>query len=214
MNRAKILVIEDEPQMLSNLLTVLRAERYTAFGAPDGQRGLELARRETPDVILCDITMPGLDGFSVLEQLRGTAVTAPVPFIFLTARGERTDVRAGMNLGADDYLTKPVRIDDLLAAVEARLTRQAQQDAAAGQAHSVDALPGSAGELIPLGLTVREADVLFWLIHGKSNADIGVLLEISAATVKKHLEHVFEKLGVENRTAATLAALERWRKVR
>jgi DNA-binding NarL/FixJ family response regulator len=214
MNSAKILVIEDEPQMLANLLTVLRAEKYTAFGAPDGHRGLELARREMPDVILCDITMPGLDGFGVLERLRSESVTAPVPFIFLTARGERTDVRAGMNLGADDYLTKPVRIDDLLAAIEARLTRQAQQDAAAGGGDSGDGLPAKPEELMALGLTAREADVLYWLIQGKSNADIGVLLEISPATVKKHLEHVFEKLGVENRTAATLAALEKWRKSR
>ncbi len=211
MNRPKILVIEDEPQMLTNLVTVLRAEQFEAVGASEGMRGVELARTAKPDLILCDITMPGLDGYGVLERLRSEVTTARVPFIFLTARGERTDVRTGMNLGADDYLTKPVRIDDLLAAVKARLVRQTQQgaDISAG-----GGLPENAGELMSLGLTLREADVLYWLIHGKANGDIGAILEISPATVKKHLEHVFEKLGVENRTAATLAALERWRKPR
>jgi len=211
MKSAKILVIEDEPQMLANLLTVLRAEDYIAFGASDGHRGLEVARAELPAVILCDITMPGLDGFGVLERLRQDPRLGSVPFIFLSARGERNEVRAGMNLGADDYLTKPVKIDDLLAAISARLARPVGRppgDAAAG------GLPADATQLQILGLTAREADVLYWLIHGKANADIGTLLAISPATVKKHLEHIFEKLGVENRTAATLSALERWRALR
>ena len=210
--KAKILVIEDEPQMLANLLTILRAEQFDALGAPDGYRGVELARSEKPDVVLCDITMPGLDGFGVLERLRSDTHTAPVPFIFLTARGERTDVRVGMNLGADDYLTKPVKIADLLAAVASRLARRDQNGSKAGG--EADQMPAAAGELMILGLTAREADVLFWLIHGKANADIADMLAISPATVKKHLEHVFTKLGVENRTAATLAGLEHWRKRR
>ena len=104
MNRTptKILVIEDEPQMLRNLLTILRAEQFSAVGAADGERGIAAALTNPPDLILCDITMPGLDGFGVLQQLRATPATAPIPFIFLTARGERLDVRTGMNQGADD----------------------------------------------------------------------------------------------------------------
>lgn len=214
MNRPKILVIEDEPQMLTNLLTVLRAERFTALGAADGFTGLEMARSERPDLILCDIMMPGLDGYGVLERLRHGPEMAVVPFIFLTARDDHSDIRLGMNLGADDYLTKPVRIDDMLAAVNARLARQAQHLAGAGPVVAANELPESAAELLPLGLTTREADVLYWLIRGKANADIGALLAISPATVKKHLEHVFAKLGAENRTAASLIGIERWRKLR
>lgn len=214
MNRPKILVIEDEPQMLTNLLTVLRAEKFMAIGSADGITGVEVARSERPDLILCDIMLPGLDGHGVLERLRNDPETARVPFIFLTARNEHSDVRAGMNLGADDYLTKPVRIVDLLAAVNARLARQVLHLTVAGPGNQTDALPADAAELAALGLTIREADVLYWLIRAKGNAEIGSLLEISPATVKKHLQHVFEKLGADNRTSASLIGLERWRKLR
>ncbi len=200
----RILVIEDEPQMLRNLLTILRAEGYTPIAAPGGDAGIVCAQRELPDLILCDLMMPGLDGFAVLSRLRADPATARIPFIFLTARGDRTDMRSGMNLGADDYLTKPVRVDDLLAAIRARLARF-QQTAVA----SAPPRPLAPEDLTGLGVSPREAEVLFWLVEGKSNGDIAIILGVAEATVKKHLEHIFEKLGVENRTAATRAALER-----
>ena len=152
-----VLVIEDEPQMLQNLLTILKAEGFTPMGAPDGTRGVELARREKPVLILCDITMPGLDGFGVLELVRSNPQTASIPFIFLTARGEHSDLRTGMNFGADDYLTKPVKVDDLLTAIRARLNRETQR-----VVRKPDSLqpPESPQDLLPLGLTRREADVL------------------------------------------------------
>src|SRR5215469_10804555 len=103
----KILVIEDEPEMRRNLVTILRLEKYQPLGAENGRIGLELARKENPDVILCDVMMPELDGYEVLAALRANPATVAVPFIFLTAKGEKPDVRVGMNLGADDYLTKP-----------------------------------------------------------------------------------------------------------
>ena len=201
----RILVIEDEPQMLRNLLTILRAEGYNPIAAPGGDAGVVAAQRELPDLILCDLMMPGLDGFAVLSRLRADPATARIPFIFLTARGDRTDIRSGMNLGADDYLTKPVRVDDLLAAIRARMARF-QQTAIA----SAPTRPLAPEDLTGLGVSPREAEVLFWLVEGKSNSDIGVILGVAEATVKKHLEHIFEKLGVENRTAATRAALERY----
>jgi len=104
----KILIIENEPQMRRNLETILRLEQYEVVSAGDGSRGAALAGSELPDVILCDVMMPGLDGHSVLQRLRAEPKTAAIPFIFLTAKGEKIDQRTGMNLGADDYLTKPV----------------------------------------------------------------------------------------------------------
>ena len=116
-----ILVIEDEPQMRRNILTILEMEGYVAHGAENGRLGLELVQRERPDLVLCDIMMPELDGYSVLQALRADAATSNLPFVFLTAKGEKAELRTGMNLGADDYLTKPVVVEDLLAAVRVRL---------------------------------------------------------------------------------------------
>jgi DNA-binding NarL/FixJ family response regulator len=195
----KILLIEDEPQMRDNIATILEMEGFNVLTAENGKDGLALAQREQPHVVLCDITMPGLDGHEVLAALRADASTATIPFLFLTARSRKTDQRAGMNLGADDYLTKPVNVPDLLSAVKARLRRVQELST-----------PGvrSAQILERLGLTPREAEVLFWVAQGKTNPEIGMILELSVPTVKKHLEHIFEKIGVENRGAAILRALE------
>jgi DNA-binding NarL/FixJ family response regulator len=200
---AKILVIEDEPEMRRNLLTILKLENFFATGAENGRVGVELARRDKPDLVLCDVMMPDLDGYAVLEALRQDPATVALPFIFLTAKGEKPDVRAGMDLGADDYLTKPVAKADLLKAITARLRRQEQL---AQQEFRPDF--SSYEPLLRLGLTPRVAEVLLWVAQGKTNSDIGAILGISESTVKKHLLEIFAKLGVETRGAASLRALE------
>lgn len=197
----RILIIEDETAMRSNLRTTLKMEGFEPLLAADGREGIALAQSENPDLILCDVMMPNLDGYCVLKQLRDHQDTARIPFIFLTARGEHADVRAGMNLGADDYLIKPVRVDDLLAAIEARLER-------AQQVGGFNADFRSATPLEKLGLSPREAEIMLWVAQGKSNFEVGRILSISAFTVKKHLEHIYEKLHVESRNAASLRALE------
>lgn len=199
----RILVIEDEPEMRRNLATVLRLEQYEPLTAENGRTGLELARREAPDLILCDVMMPELDGYGVLQALRADPRLALIPFIFLTARGEREDLRNGMNLGADDYLTKPVPKGELLRAIEARLQRSAQQARREFRPDFSTHTP-----LLRLGLTPRAAEVLLWVAQGKTNSDIATILSISESTVKKHVLEVFDKLGVETRSAATLRAIE------
>src|SRR4030088_2110414 len=99
----KILVIEDEPEMCRNLTTILRLEKFRPLPAENGRVGVALAKKEKPDLILCDVMMPGLDGYGVIAALRADAETAAIPFIFLTAKGEKPEIRAGMNRGADDY---------------------------------------------------------------------------------------------------------------
>lgn len=199
----KILVIEDEPEMRRNLLMILKLEKFQPIGAENGRRGLELVQREKPDLILCDVMMPELDGHGVLEALRKDPESAAIPFLFLTAKGERADFRAGMNLGADDYLTKPVARADLLQAINTRLLRADQQ---APREFKPDF--STPEPLLKLGLTPRVAEVLLWVAQGKTNGDIAMILGISESTVKKHLLEIFEKLGVETRSAATLRALE------
>ena len=119
----KILVIEDEPEMRRNLTTVLRLERFSPLSAENGRVGIELAKREKPDLILCDVTMPELDGYDVIAALRADTETVAIPFIFLAAKGENPELGAGMNLGGGDYLTIPVMKLDLLSAIRARLEK-------------------------------------------------------------------------------------------
>lgn len=119
----KILVIEDEAGIRMTLSLMLKAEGFEVAAADNGRTGLDAARAKTPDLILCDINMPEMDGFGVLEQLRKEPALAAIPFVFLTARIDRSDMRRGMNLGADDYLTKPFTRDELLETVSARLKK-------------------------------------------------------------------------------------------
>lgn len=207
----KILVIEDEPLMRRNLVAALQSEGFTVVEAADGGQGIELARTETPDLIVCDVGMPGKDGYEVLQAVRADPAIRGIPFIFLTGKGERTDVRAGMNLGADDYLPKPVGREELLAAIRARLQRQVLSDhppSAQTMEEGFAAACTTSEPLEALGLTKREAEVLLWVAQGKTNPEIGMILSIRHSTVKKHLERVFTKLGVETRTSASRMALE------
>jgi signal transduction histidine kinase len=118
-------VIEDEESVRANILELLEAEGFGVAEAEDGFGGVRQARERLPDLIICDIMMPGLDGLGVLTMLRQDIATATIPFIFLTARTERTDLRMGMELGADDYLTKPFTRAELLKAIQARLSKHA-----------------------------------------------------------------------------------------
>lgn len=118
-----ILLIEDDTDMRENTAEILELANYTVLKAENGKRGVELARKTPPDLVLCDIMMPELDGYGVLHLLGRDPATAEVPFVFLSAKAERSDVRKGMELGADDYLTKPFEESELLNAIEGRLKR-------------------------------------------------------------------------------------------
>lgn len=121
----KLLVIDDDSAIRENLMELLAAEGYEVVSAEDGRQGAQLVRQTLPDLVICDIMMPELDGYGVLAALRQDPATATIPFIFLTAKIERSDLRQGMNLGADDYLVKPFTRVELLAAIATRLRHQA-----------------------------------------------------------------------------------------
>ena len=122
----KILVIEDNTEVRENLEEILELSGYDVSSAEDGKVGVDQVLAQRPDLIICDVMMPRLDGFGVLNILSKRADTADIPFIFLTAKAEKSDFRRGMNLGADDYITKPFYKDELLAVIETRLKKSDQ----------------------------------------------------------------------------------------
>ena len=120
----KILVIEDRAETLNLFLKCLKAEGFYTIGAENGLIGVQQAEQELPDLIISDITMPELDGYGVLTTLRQNPATAIIPLIFLTAKANRADIRKGMELGADDYLTKPCTVNELVKAIAACLEKR------------------------------------------------------------------------------------------
>ena len=119
---ARVLVIEDEAPLRANLVRILSAEGHEVASAADGDEGLRRARDVRPEIVICDILMPRVDGYAVLAGLRSQPETAGIPFIFLTASADKDDLARGLQSGANDYVTKPFRIADLLAAVKRQLS--------------------------------------------------------------------------------------------
>lgn len=124
MKKKKILIIEDDRDVRENIRTLLEEEGFEVRSSQNGEHGVELAKAQLPDIIICDILMSGMDGYAVLTALSKLKKTRSIPFIYLTAKVERDDIRKGMHLGADDYLFKPFKADELLQAIKARLKRR------------------------------------------------------------------------------------------
>lgn len=280
--RETVLIVDDSPATLGMLNETLEAAGYTVLVSQTGQAALDLVERVTPDIVLMDALMPGLDGFETCRLLKQKPGLSAMPIVFMTGLTETQDVLRGLEAGGVDYVTKPVKPDEVVARVgvhlaSARMTRSAHLaldsagrfllaadraggivwatpqamrliEASAGM--SADRLPaaalawlGKTGELsvafgppgsprlllshvgqvgpdeillrlapdaseqavVQTGLqvTAREAEVLLWVSRGKSNRDIAEILSLSPRTVNKHLEQIFHKLSVENRSSAT-----------
>jgi DNA-binding NarL/FixJ family response regulator len=295
MRRDTLLVVDDTPETLGFLTDTLDGAGFTVLIATDGASALDLVDQITPDLVLMDAVMPGIDGFETCRRMKTDKLLAHLPVIFMTGLSETEHVIQGLAAGGVDYVTKPLVIDELLARIRVHLVnaRLAQGSRAALDAtgrfllatDSADRLlwctpkanqllaelfpaTGSGSGLPPalterlkqlrlarsrsaarsyldigsrrlevsflsslgpdellfrltelneeadedllqkrLGLTTREAQVLLWISRGKSNREIGEILNISPRTVNKHLEQVFVKLGVENRAAAAARAV-------
>ena len=282
----RILVVDDTPANLSLLLDALTEAGHEILVAESGRSALSLLEHTTPDLVLMDLVMPGLDGVATCRKLKERPACRDVPVLFMTATDEPAQKLHAFEAGALDYITKPVYPPEVLARISAHLQIRALQQSLADElalrieaenalSQSLDravvladasdrivfhtrlaadllhkhfpaapagllppglGLPGGALEvrrfaetgrtdlqlivleergsppgpaaLLSLGLTAREAEVLYWIAQGKSNPDIAVILAANVRTVHKHVEHIFRKLGVETRNAAMLAALE------
>lgn len=195
----KILVIEDDDSTRENMLLLLENEGFEVEGAATGIAGLDLAVASRPDLIICDITMPGVDGFDVLGSVRASKALASVPFIFVTARGDRATMRRGMNAGADDYLSKPFTREELVAAIIGRI-RHARILRGAGRSDE--------SERIRSLLTSRELEVLKLVGDGLTSKEIAINLEISVKTVDVHRSNIMQKLSVRNAAGLVRYAMQ------
>ena len=206
-----VLVVDDAPDTLRMLCDALAQEGYTVLVARDGPQALARLDVVTPDAILLDGVMPGWNGFETCQRIKTHPVGQAIPVIFMTGLSDTTDVVTGFEVGGVDYVVKPIRIEEVLARLNthvrnARAAREALVRANTPQQTLPWRAPPETERLMQAALTPRETEVLTWLARGKTNRDIAEILGMSHRTVNKHLEHVFEKLGVETRAAAAALA--------
>jgi DNA-binding NarL/FixJ family response regulator len=186
-----ILCIEDDAQTAGLIAEALSDLGYTVILARDGPEGLAAIQMRKPDLVICDIRMPAMSGFEVLEQVASGPGLAGLPFVFLTALGDRDSELSGRRLGADDYLTKPVDFEMLGAVIQNRLRRRQNKS-----------------PLQPAcRLTGREREVLTWAGRGKTSSEIAAILGLSERTVNFHCDQAMKRLDVINRTQAVAKAV-------
>ena len=206
-----ILIVDDTPENLALLSDALEDAGYLVLVALDGSSALNRIQRRRPDLILLDALMPGLDGFETCRQIKSQPDTANIPVLFMTALTDSEHVVKGFEAGAIDYVTKPIECNEVLARVAshlrtARILQSARQPSPPVNA-GFDNKPANEKLARRFKLTEREIEVLRWVSCGKTNKDIADILQLSPRTVNKHLEHIYIKLGVETRTAATSVAM-------
>ena len=198
----KILIIDDNPKLLEDALPMYG---YDVEVATDGLMGLKLLNDENSafDIVILDVVMPNLDGWETLKTIRENDKTKHVPIIMLTAVNEDNKQISGLKFGADDYITKPFILPNLLARIEALLRRSKWSH----QKRHASALPFVTSEPIS-PLTLREKEILTLVAKGASNADIADKLFVREVTVKTHLNSIYKKLNVDNRVQAVLLAIQ------
>lgn len=217
----KVLILDDDAVLRQALKAYLTKRSYYVEEAASGKEGLSKFEDFQPDLIISDVVMPDVDGFRFCRQVRARSDGRLIPFIFLTARGDIEDQMKGQALGADDYLTKPIKLEELNLKIKFQLERVERINAeivrllqtgnqaslATNNPDHADASPDP--RPAPLPLTPAEERVFVEVIQGLTNKQISQRLHISPRTVQTHLSNILGKLGVENRTQLTYWAYEK-----
>jgi DNA-binding NarL/FixJ family response regulator len=189
---SRILCIEDDPQTAELLTEALKERGYEVDLASDGDAGLATVLANPPDIVVCDVRMPGLSGFELREKLSAAGPSlAHIPFVFLTALGDRDSELLGRRLGADDYLTKPIDFEMLDTVIQNLLRRRLDGSRPQSDYH----------------LTDREREVLAWVGRGKTSSEIAIILGLRERTVNFHCDRAMKRLDVTNRTQAVAKAI-------
>jgi DNA-binding response OmpR family regulator len=189
--RRHVLCIDDDRDTAGLIAEELIDRSFKVSMAYDGEQGFQAILAKEPDIVLCDINMPGLSGFDLLERLVGIAPRfSQMPFLYLTALSDRANELKGMRLGADDYITKPIDFDILTAIITARIARVARN---AVWPKQVD-------------LTDREIETLTWAARGKTSSEIAQILDLTKRTVDFHVDNARIKLNAATRMHAAVKA--------
>ena len=205
----RLLVVDDEPNLLRAVAACLKTEDYEVSTARSGHEALMQLAESIPDLIISDIRMPGMDGYRLARQLRGSPRTALVPIVFLTAKDETADRIEGFRAGIDAYLTKPFEPDELIAVVNAILHRVERTHSQIARLVSSGNTEDTSMSLQDEALTEAENRVALAVSRGLSNKEIAAELEISVRTVENHISHILDKKGFSNRVEIARYVFER-----
>lgn len=192
MNDSLILVIEDEQALRENISGIIAHYGFNVINAPVGEEGVQMAMEHTPDIIICDIMLPGIDGFDVFSRIKQIPQLPPTAFIFLTAKSNRSDARTGMDMGADDYLTKPFTKEELISSIKARLEKLSKIN---GYQSKQDASIEVTFDKIT-NLTKAERRVLNQIAEGFTTPQIAQKLFVSKKTIENHRVNISRKLDL------------------
>ncbi|HEU4767145.1 MAG TPA: response regulator transcription factor [Pyrinomonadaceae bacterium] len=195
----RLLVVDDEPNLLRAVAACLKAEDYEVSTARSGHEALLQLAEAVPDLIISDIRMPGMDGYKLARQLRGSPRTALVPIVFLTAKDETADRIEGFRAGVDAYLTKPFEPGELIAVVNGILNRVERTHSEIARLVSAREAQQAPVTFQDEALTEAENRVAVAVSRGLSNKEIAAELEISVRTVENHISHILDKKGFSNR---------------
>ena len=201
----RLLLIDDDPNLILLVKDYLEFRGYEVITAENGREALEVLEQEIPDMIICDVMMPEMDGYAFVNQVRQDERTSWIPILFLSAKGQSQDKIKGLNIGADVYMVKPFEPEELVAQVEASLKqafRQRQQTGGGNDSESKIQVP------FDVHLTQTELKVVQFVARGLANRDIAEELNVSQRTVESHVSNMLGKTGLHNRTELARWAIE------
>lgn len=206
----KVLLVEDENNLRANIAEILELNNFEVATAENGSKALKMLEHFAPDIIISDIYMPEMSGFEFFHKLQQTDSLKFIPFVFLSARAELSDIRIGMNMGADDYITKPVKHSDLIKCINTRLQKRNNitENSAAAQ-YTPGEVTQKKEELTAMMAMFSEAEVrvLEKLSYNKNSVQIGQELYISFKTVQNHRANMVKKLGISGQNALLSIAI-------
>jgi len=204
-NHKRLLLIDDDPNLILLVKDYLEFRGYEVVTAENGREALEVLEHDIPDMIICDVMMPEMDGYSLVKHVREDPRTSWIPVLFLSAKGQSQDRVKGLNTGADVYMVKPFEPEELVAQVESSLK----------QAARIAERPGRGGDNSPkiqvpfdVELTPTELRVVQFVARGMANREIADELNVSQRTIESHVSNMLGKTGLHNRTELARWAIE------